>query len=120
MESVVFILTLTFSAIIAFSLFAIEQSVGFNFETLVAFMDLGVMFSVTFAYFFFSERITTDLSEIGEIFYYSPWYGRLTAKQQKLLVLILQRSQREVRLTGMGLFDCSLPIFKAVRIHPWS
>ena len=118
MEVIVFNMTLTCTVVIASSLFVIESSGGLGFEILVGFMNLCTILFLTFAYFFLSERITMRLLEIGDIIYNSPWYDRLTAKQQKLLVLGIQRAQREVRLTGLGLFDCSLPIFGSVCIAP--
>lgn len=118
MTVIMFNVTLLCTIVIAFSLYVIESSGGLNFEINIAILDVCTLIALPFAYFYFSERITTNVSSIGDVFYHSPWYNRLTAKQQKLLVLALQRSQREVRLTGIGLFDCSLPMFSAVRIAP--
>lgn len=115
MEMTIFNITLTCTCVLAFNLFAMESIGGLNFEILMAFMNSFFMLTLTLAYFYLSERVTTDLMAIGDVFYNSSWFNRLKAKQQMLVVLVLQRAQREVRLTGLGLFDCSMPIFSAVR-----
>lgn len=113
MEAILFNMIFTCTVVIAFNLFVIESSDGYNFEMIIAFIDLSFMVGLTFAYFYLSEWITTDLLEIGDIFYDSPWY-RLPTKHQKLLTLPIQRAGRELRLTGLGLFDCSLAVFSGV------
>lgn len=60
-----------------------------------------------------SEWITSDFSEIGEIFYNSEWY-ELQVREQRLLTLPIGRAQRVFRLKGLGLFDCSLVVFLMV------
>lgn len=85
----------------------------------IALFDLSAELQVTCAYFYISERITTDLLAIDTIFYDSSWY-RLPAKQQRHMVLPIQRAQRKIRLSSLGLIDCSLPIFAAVNIRDLS
>lgn len=113
MEVVLFILNLACTLVIAFNLFVVEISDAFTLEAMVALVDLIVILGEMFVFSYLSEWITTDLLDIGDIFYNSPWY-RLPIKQQKLLVLPIQRTGRELRLTGLGLFDCSLMRFSAV------
>lgn len=98
---------------IAFNLFVFESNDKFNMEMVTASVDLSFMLGLTFVYFYFSERITADLSEVGEIFYNSPWY-QLPVKQQKLMTLPIQRAQRVFRLQCLGLCDCSLAVFASV------
>lgn len=116
MEVIIFNMTLTCTLVIAFNLYVLDASDSFNVDMLNASLDLLVIVALTFAYFYPSEQFTTNLLEIGDIFYDSTWYKQLTAKQQILIILAMQRAQREIRLTGLGLFNCSLPIFQAVRI----
>lgn len=61
----------------------------------------------------FSEKVTNDLFESGDLFYESPWY-RLPVKLQKLYILPVQRSQKEFRLSGLGIIECSLGVFASV------
>lgn len=61
----------------------------------------------------FSEVITHDLCTIADIFYGYAWY-RLPVKQQKLFILPIQRANKALRLTGLGLVDCSLRVFASV------
>lgn len=113
MDLIIFNITFTCTAVIAFNLLVVELNESINFEMLVAFADLVVVLLITALYFFHSEWITSDLYEIGDNFYNSPWYI-LPIRQQRLLVLPIQRAGREFRLKGLGIFECSLVLFLAV------
>lgn len=60
-----------------------------------------------------SENVTLDLLASGDTFYESLWY-RLPITVQKLYMLPIQRSQREFRVTGLGIIECSLRVFASV------
>lgn len=112
MKVITFTVMLTCTLVIAFNLFVAEVS-GVGIETLFAFTDSLFMILITFMYCYLSEWVTSDLLEIGDLFYNSAWY-RLPVKQQRLLTLPIGRAQREFRLSGLGLFDCSLALFSSV------
>lgn len=114
MSLIVFIGTFSCTVTITFNAFVIELNDTLSQETYVAFLDMYLILGLVFAYYYLSERITADLFKIADIFYNSAWY-RLKAKQQRLLVLPIQRAREEVRLTGLGIFECSLPVFATVR-----
>lgn len=61
-----------------------------------------------------SENVTSDLSATGDLFYHSLWY-RLPIKLQKLYIIPIQLSQKEFRLTGLGMIECSLRIVATVQ-----
>lgn len=63
----------------------------------------------------FSENLTYDFCTTGEIFYNLLWY-QFSIKLQKLYVLPLLRSQREFRLSGLGIIECSLRVLASVNI----
>lgn len=113
MSFILFEMTLACTIIIAFSLFVVELNDSLNVEILVALIDMAICVGLTFVYFYFSEWVTSDLLQVGDVFYDSLWY-RLPTMKQKLLVLPIQRGGREFRLTGLGFFDCSLAIFSTV------
>lgn len=113
MEVIIFNITFTCTAVIAFNLLVVELNDSINFEMVVAFADLVVVLLITAVYFFHSEWITSDLFEIGDSFYNSPWF-LLSMKQQRLLVIPIQRAGREFRLKGLGISDCSLAAFSTV------
>lgn len=113
MGPIFFNVALTCIIVIACSLFVIESNDSLSFEIIVALLDMFSLVGLIFAYFYLSERITTNLMDIGNIFYHSAW-DRLSIRQQGLLILPLQRAQREFRLRSVGLFDCSLPVFSSV------
>lgn len=99
--------------VIAFNLLVIELNESINLEMMVAFGDLGTVIAMTFAHFYLADWIASNLVAIGDHFYNSPWH-RLQVDQQKRLVLLIQRAQRELRLKGLGLFECSMPVFSSV------
>lgn len=110
---VLFTITFTYVISIACNLTVLDSNDTPNLETIAALANMCVVFQLAFVYFYYSEWITTDLLEIGDCFYNSPWY-RLPSKQQKLLVLPVQQAGQELRFKGLGLFDCSLVTFTTV------
>lgn len=115
MKAVLFNLTFACVIVIASNLLVVELNESINVEMMVAFVNLIVITVMTFAHFYLAEKITSDLLSIGDLFYNSAWY-RLPIKQQKLLVLPIQRAQRELRLKCLGLFNCSMPVFSSVQL----
>lgn len=114
MSVALFILTFTCTIVIAFNFLVVELAETVNVEMIIALTDIGVMIGITFAHFYLAEWVTTDLFDIGDLFYNSAWYC-LPVKRQKLLTLPIQRASREFRLRGLDVFDCSLPAFSAVQ-----
>lgn len=113
MEVTLFNITVICTICIAFNLLAVELNDSINMGLLIAFADMAVVLAITGVYFFHSEWITSDLLEVGDNFYNSAWY-LLPVKQQRLLVLPIQRADREFRLKGLGLFECSQAAFLSV------
>lgn len=113
MELIIITMTLTCTLIIALSLFVVEVNC-LRVETLFAFINITLIMMIMFTYCLLSERITSDLLEIGDVFYNSEWY-RLPFKEQRLLVLPIGRAQRVFRLSGLGLITCSLAVFLTVK-----
>lgn len=118
MEPILFCMTFTCTLVTAFSLNVFVMDAANMLDKIFALTNFGAVLQLTFAYFLLSDWITSDLMAIDEFFYNSPWY-RLPARQQRLLTLPMQRAHREIRLTGLGLVDCSLPVFAAVNSQPW-
>lgn len=113
MELISFTTILTCTLIIALNLFAIDLTDTISIEAMNAFLNLLLVLLLTFMYCYLSECLTSDLLEIGDIFYNSEWY-QLDVKNQRVLTLPIGRAQRVFRLRGVGLFDCSLSVFSKV------
>lgn len=113
MKLILFTMAFFCIIVIAMSLFVIEMY-GVGVEAIFAINAISFVLLVMYQYCHLSEGITTDMMEIGDIFYASEWF-RLPAKKQRLLVLPIGRAHREFRLRGLGLFDCSLPVYSAVK-----
>lgn len=113
MRFILFTMIVMVTISLSMHLFAIELIGVFSLGGLFALLGSFVVLVFMFIYCYVSECITTDLMEIGDAFYNTPWY-RLPVKQQKLMVLPILRAQREFRLSGLGLIDCSLATFVSV------
>lgn len=114
MNAVLFHQLLWCAIITATDLFVIQMIGGMNIMTALTAVNLSSALIPTFFYCKLSENITADLGGIDIILYGFVWY-QLPLNQQKLFLWPIQRAQREVRLTGLGIFDCSLPTFLWVK-----
>lgn len=83
-------------------------------SNLIVILDCLLLYSILcYIYCYFSENMTATSFEIGDVVYNSLWYEMLM-KQQKAMILMIERSQKEFRLTGLELVECSLPTFLSV------
>lgn len=62
-----------------------------------------------------SESLTGDLERIEDDFYDCSWYC-LSVKHQQMFILPIARAQREYRMMGFGMIECSLATFTSVNI----
>lgn len=99
---------------IGFDLFAMN-------ETFMAANDFYLFLQVlffailsVFIYCFFGEGLTYDTLNILTIVHECPWYDMPT-KQQRSLMLLIQRSQKIFRLKTFGGLECSRRLFFKVR-----
>lgn len=104
---------LTCALVIAFNLLLLDSTDHFDLRIATSLYNVFTITSLTFIFCLVSEKITEALFGIGDAFYESPWYF-LSSQHQKHLVLIIARSQRELRLEGLGIFFCSLGTFAQV------
>lgn len=114
MSTVLFFLLLTYAITIAVFMVDMEatESIDLAFVgSLTGLINILIQLVIYCAY---SENLTTDLGATGDVFYKTLWY-QMPVKLQKLYVLSIARSQREFRLTGLGIIECSLRIFASVR-----
>lgn len=113
MSEIIFVALLTSILIIALNLYALESNDLFSLQTGVGYALMMCLLPMIFAFCFLAERITTNLYEIGDIFYDASWY-RLPAKQQRIVICPIQRAGQEFRFRSLGLVDCSLTTFLSV------
>lgn len=98
---------------LAVYMFGIETNQTFGMQFVSSIIGLFSLVASTYFYCFFSEKYTSDLGQIAFNFYQFAWY-RLPPRQQKYFVMPIQRAHKELRLTGLGLVECSLKIFASV------
>lgn len=115
LNEVLFLMLLTCSVVVAFNLASFESNKAINLETIMAFYNLFCILATTFVYCYLAEEVTSCLSDIGNTFYQSIWY-EWSAEQQKMIVLIINRTRKAFRLKSMGLIDCSLYVFSSVSL----
>lgn len=116
MSGVLFYQLLICAAVTAFNLFALEANGFLNLNAAVSLYLMISALITTFLYCFLADRFTTDLLDIAMIFYGSTWY-QLPSHHQRIFVLLIKRSQREIRLKCFGLIDCSLSVFSSVSLQ---
>lgn len=114
MSTVLFFLLLMYAVTIAVFMVDMEGADSFDvafYGTLAGLVNILMQMIIYCAY---SENVTSDLYDSGEVFYESLWY-QLPATTQKLFIMPILRSQKEYRLSGLGIIECSLRIFASVR-----
>lgn len=112
---------LLFTAIeLATFMFVVDETDVLSPASNVAIIAISTILVPTLLFCKLSENVTGCLEIVGDHFYGIPWYS-LGPKQQKLFVLTIQRAQKQFRINGLGIVDCSLEIFALVSIccvHP--
>lgn len=115
MSGVLFNVLLSCALLLALLLFALNQSTEFDVPLATVLNCLVIYLITCYIYCRYSENLTTNSFEIGENVYDALWY-EMSMKYQKAMLLMIGRAQKEFRLTGLGMVNCSLGVFLAVRI----
>lgn len=107
------------SCIIAtvFELLSIDKDIQnkrFDSNTFTNVSTLVLHNSMVFFFSHFSEKFTDRSYDVGDVIYSDLLWYKLSIRQQKLLILPIQRAQKLFRLRGYGIFDCSLELFLKV------
>lgn len=114
MSPVLFILLLSYAVNLAIFLVDLDAVKGYNilyaYGVTTTFSNFVIQLVI---YSRLSENITDDLFASGDLFYELPWY-RLPLKLQKLYAMPIHRSQKEFRLSGLGIIECSMRVCASV------
>lgn len=103
-----------FSAIeLASFMFAVDESKGMSPSNNTAALSVLTVLLPTFLFCKLSENVSVRLLLIDDAFYGCSWYY-LNASQQKLILMATQRAQKEFRMRGLGIVNCSLEMFLTV------
>lgn len=118
MSGIIFNILLSCVLFLILVLLSVDQSnvTAIDFNLLLNLDCLLTYLIICYIYCHFSENMTTKSFEIGDIVYNSFWY-KMSIKEQKIIILMIQQSQKEFRLSGLGLIDCSLATFLTVTIN---
>lgn len=78
----------------------------------------GLMIHVSTVYILclYAEQLTTQTFELIKLFYCDLLWYNLSINQQKFMIFIICRSQKNFRMTGYGIYSCSMELFLTVRI----
>lgn len=112
-STILFLLLLSYAITLAAFMVGLELVESFGipcFGMITAVVNLLTQMVV---YCTFSENMTNDLFDTGDIFYESPWY-ELPISLQKLYFFPIIRLHRVFRLSGLGVIECSLRVFASV------
>lgn len=112
MSGILFSVLLSCVFLLTLVLFSLDQSTE-NDIILLNCMSLFHFNTICYIYCYFSETITANSFKIGDYAYDLLWY-KMWLKQQKAIMMIIGRSQKRFRLTGLGLIDCSMETFLTV------
>lgn len=118
MNEVLFLRLLACSATMALNLFAMELSDTFSLETLANLYTMVTVLAMTFLHCYYVETVTNALLGVGDIFYDSPWYKGAIGQNAIVLLMPIQRAQREFRLVTFNMIKCSLTVFLKVGLMP--
>lgn len=99
--------------LLAVYMIGLESNSSLSVSFVVSLVGLIYNVILAFIFCFLSEFATHKLSAIGDSFYNFAWY-RLPVKQQKMIILPIQRAQNEFRMSGFGVLECSLRVFSKV------
>lgn len=115
MSATLFALLLMFSITLAAFMIDLAATNTLDFEFLGTFSSIIVILIQLIIYCHLSENVTNDLAQTGDVFYESQWFP-LPVKLQKVYILPILRSQKDFRVTGLGIIECSLRVFASVRL----
>lgn len=116
MTEVIFFQMLFSAVELASFTFAVDETKGISATNNTSVIGASTVLIPSFLVCKFSETMTWHLQVIGDAFYECSWYC-LGAKQQKLFLLPMQRAQKDFRINGLGIIDCSLEIFASVSVR---
>lgn len=118
--STVLFCQLLFSALeLAFFVVAIDANDVISSENASSLMAVLTILLPTYLFCNLVENVTVDLEVFADAFYECSWYN-LSAKQQKMFLLPIQRGQADFRMTALHLVDVSLGLFLTVgRCFVW-
>lgn len=114
-SGILFSALLSFVLFLTLNFFAFDQSSVINMTTIVNLAGFLTYLTLGYTYCYFSENITANSFKIGYDAYNSKW-TEMTTREQKAIMLAIGRSQKEFRLSGLGLIDCSMMTFLSVII----
>lgn len=93
MSSVLFYQLFSCVLFLAFGIFALDSTLDEpGFSTFLCILILLNALIPTFVYCYFADTYSTDLLDVGDVFYNSFWYI-LPVKQQILMIIPIQRAQ---------------------------
>lgn len=115
--SAVLFYELLFSAInLAWLLKVVAANSIFSILGITCFLAAWSVSVPTALYCKMSENLTGNLEKIEDLFYDCSWYC-LSVKHQQMFILPILRAQKEYRMIGLGLIECSLATFTSVGFH---
>lgn len=115
MSEVLFYQILLSAVELAAFMYVVDGGVAASPTNIAAVIGALTVFLPTLLFCKLSETVTVHLEAIGDTFYACSWYC-LSARQQKLFMLPIERAHKVFRMQGMGIVDCSLAIFSSASV----
>lgn len=107
---ILFVLLLSYAVSIAMFAVSLNLMEQYSVAYLTLMVSILNLLTQLIIYCAFSEKLTNDLLSTSDHFSGLYWY-RMPVRIQKVIILPILRTQREFRLTGLGIVECSLRVF---------
>lgn len=112
-SGVLFFQLLSCVAFFALTLFSLNQADAIDSQVLIDLQDVLMYLCLCYVYSHFAENICAKSASLANVIYCTNWY-EMPIVEQKIIILMIARSQKEYRFQGYGLVYCSLGNFLAV------
>lgn len=75
---------------------------------------LGIHVSMVYILCHYAEKLTTQSFKVTRMVYSDLLWYQMPIRQEKTIIMPLQRAQLQFRLEGYGIYSCSLHLFVTV------
>lgn len=99
---------------LALMLFSMDQSKTFDTSMILGLQSLVTYLMIGYLYCRLSENMTEKCFEIGDVVYNNLFWYKMSVNERKCIMFIIRQSQKEFRLKGLGMINCSLATYLTV------
>lgn len=113
MSGVLFFQLLSCASFFALTLFSLNKADTIESQVFIDIQNISMYLVLCFVYSHYSENISAKSVKLADVIYCTNWY-EMPLEEQKTIILMIMRSQKEYRFDGYGMVHCSLANFWTV------